>query len=278
MKSDENYFEEQKIQSQAQFDQPILIEILIKDESFLKEKCNETAITEDKDDSKKKIDSNISLSKLLEKSVINFLEYSTIGGLSELGKRKMLHLRIFWMIVVFICLSYALVTIIEKINKYYNYEVILAFNKYQELPTKFPKVTICNQNPFNEQYAFKYLSSKYNTIDYGFFNVTQPQSIVDEIETKQTIFLRYNHITINQLKITLINDLNETHLSSIGYDLENDMLISCQYNGHSCSETKTDFKRFWNNIYGNCYTFNSGNYSYLTDNRYELQLEMIVCK
>jgi len=272
----ENYFEEQKIQSQAQFDQPVLIEV--KDESFPKEKYNETSITKDKDDSKKKRNSNISPSKRLEKSVINFLKYSTIGGLSELEKRKMLYLRIFWMIVVFICLSYALVTVIEKVNTYYNLEVILVFNKYQELPTKFPKVTICNQNPFNEQYAFKYLSSKYNTIDYGFYNLTRPDWMVADIETKQIMFLRYNHITINQLKRTLINDLNETHLATFGYDLKNDMLISCQYNGHSCSEAITDFKIFWNNIYGNCYTFNSENYSYLTGNRYALQLEMIVCK
>jgi hypothetical protein len=102
--------------------------------------------------------------------------------------------------------------------------------------------------------------------------------MVADIETKQIMFLRYNHITINQLKRTLINDLNETHLATFGYDLKNDMLISCQYNGHSCSEAITDFKIFWNNIYGNCYTFNSENYSYLTGNRYALQLEMIVCK
>ena len=51
-------------------------------------------------DSKEKPDLNISLR--LEKSLLNFLEYSTIGGLAELGKRKNLYLRIFWMIVVLI--------------------------------------------------------------------------------------------------------------------------------------------------------------------------------
>ena len=59
-------------------------------------------------DSKEKPDLNISLR--LEKSLLNFLEYSTIGGLAELGKRKNLYLRFFWMMVVLICLSYYLLT------------------------------------------------------------------------------------------------------------------------------------------------------------------------
>jgi hypothetical protein len=42
------------------------------------------------------------------------------------------------MIVVFICSSYALVNIIETIKIYYNYEVILAFDKNQDIPIKFP--------------------------------------------------------------------------------------------------------------------------------------------
>jgi hypothetical protein len=45
---------------------------------------------------------NKSLFKKFEKSLLNFLEYSTIGELSELGKRKEIYLRLFWMIVVFI--------------------------------------------------------------------------------------------------------------------------------------------------------------------------------
>ena len=89
---------------------------------------------------------------------------------------------------------------------------------------------------------------------------------------------RVNSKTVNKLKRTLFNDLNQTELSNIGYNLDSEMLISCQYNGHSCSETNGDFKRFWNNIYGNCYTFNGGNNSYLTGDQNGLHLEMIVSK
>jgi hypothetical protein len=126
---------------------------------------------------KQKSESNTTLAIRFEKSFLNFLEYSTIGGLSDLGKRKALYLRIFWMIVVFICSSYALVTIIETIKIYYNYEVILAFDKYQDMPIKFPAITICNENQFNERYAFNYLFkfSKIHFMNYGFYNGDPPE-------------------------------------------------------------------------------------------------------
>jgi len=229
-------------------------------------------------------DSKIKLCKKFERLLKNFLEYSTIGGLSELGKKEELYLRFFWTVVVFICSSYTLVTFIETVNRFYNYEVNLVFDKYQDIPTKFPFVTICNQNPFNEQYAFKYLQDKYLfTRDYGYYNPVNSE-LIKKIEEYEFYFsisdkmVNNKDQTINQFKRTLINDLNQTELSLFGYDLDTDMLISCQYNGHSCSETNGDFKRFWNNIYGNCYTFNGGNNTYLTGDQNGLHLEMIVSK
>jgi hypothetical protein len=244
----------------------------INDENKVTTKANHETKKEQEDNF------NIKLYQKFEKSLINFLEYSTIGGLSEVGRRKELYLRLFWMIVVFICSSYALVTFIEKFKVYYKYKVNLVFDRYQEMPTNFPAITFCNQNPFNEQYSFKYLKDKFNFIlDYGFYAGNQEHKYLSESE--QTRFSKYvQNPTVNQLKRTLINDLNQTELSRIGYDLDTKILISCQFNGHSCSEKNGDFKRFWNNIYGNCYTFNGGNNSYLTGDQNGLHLEMIVSK
>ncbi len=187
------------------------------------------------------------------------------------------------MFVVFICSSYVVVTFIQTVNKLFDYEVNLEFEKFQGIPTKFPSVTICNQNAFDEKYAFNYLNDKYNfKYDYGYYNPDPTNDHAIEYSEDAIYyfgtFVSIANPSINQLKITLINDLNQTELSSIGYDLDSDMLISCQYNRHSCSETNGDFKRFWNNIYGNCYTFNGGNNSYLTGDQNGLHFEMIVSK
>jgi hypothetical protein len=244
------------------------------DENKVKEKANHETTEKQNND----FGLNISLFKKFEKTLLNFLEYSTIGGLSELGKRKDLFLRFYWMIVIFICSSYAIVTFIEKVKVCYKYEVNLVFDRYQDMNTKFPAITFCNQNPFNEQYAFLYFQVKFNFYhDYGMYNAEEEDKHYSE-------FLQYwssgrvNSKTVNKLKRTLINDLNETELSSMGYDLDSALLISCQYNGNLCSEKNGDFKRFWNNIYGNCYTFNGGNNSFLTGDQNGLHLEMIVSK
>jgi hypothetical protein len=244
------------------------------DENKVKEKVNHETTEKQNND----FGLNKSLFKNFEKSLLNFLEYSTIGGLSEIGRRKDLHLRLFWMIAVFICSSYALVTFIEKVKVYYKYETNLLFDRYQDMPTKFPAITICNENQFNEQYAFKFLKDKFNFYnDYGIYNDEEENIFLFDL-LQYFYSERVNSKTVNQLKRTLFNDLNQTELSNIGYNLDSEMLISCQYNENLCSETNGDFKRFWNNIYGNCYTFNGGNNSYLIGNHHGLHLEMIVSK
>ena len=104
------------------------------------------------------------------------------------------------------------------------------------------------------------------------------EDIINYSEVKHFYFFLRFGLTVNQLKRNLLNDLYETELSSMEFDLGSDMLISCQFNGNLCSETNWDFKRFWNNIYGNCYTFNGGNNSYLSGDQIGLHLEMIVSK
>jgi hypothetical protein len=144
---------------------------------------------------------------------------------------------------------------------------------------KFPAITICNENQFNERYAFNYLFkfSKIHFMNYGFYN-GDPAEIAPS-EQLQLLFNTYDHNkTVKQFKITLINYLNDTELTNIGYDLDSDLLISCLHNGYLCSEKNGDFKKFWNNIYGNCYTFSRGNNSYLTGDQNGLHLEMIVSK
>ena len=132
--------------------------------------------------------------------------------------------------------SYALVTFIEKVKVYYKNEVNLVFGKYQEMPPKFRAITICNQNPFNEQYGFMYLNDKFNFYD-NMIIFGLKEDIINYSEVKHFYFFLRFGLTVNQLKRNLLNDLYETELSSMEFDLGSDMLISCQFNGNLCSET-----------------------------------------
>ena len=223
---------------------------------------------------------SVSLINMFKVSFDNFLNYSTIGGLSELAKRNSLFLRIFWMIFVFGCFSYTLLTVIDKVNEYENYNVVLKKYKYEDIPTRFPSITICNEISFNEKYAFKYLKKMLN-FTRTYYDYIYPSSNSNGHLTD--FYFVYDAVVdkippVNQLKRLIVDSLNQTQLTSLGFNLDSDILISCNYNGKPCSEANGDFKRFWSNLYGNCYTFSTNDEVYLTGAQFGLQMEMIVSK
>jgi hypothetical protein len=67
-----------------------------------------------------------------------------------------------------------------------------------------------------------YLNDKFNFYDNMIFFGLK-EDIINYSEVKHFYFFLRFGLTVNQLKRTLINDLNETELSSMGYDL-GDML------------------------------------------------------
>ena len=130
------------------------------------------------------------------------------------------------------------------------------------------------QNSLNLTYDYGDYSlsyeNNYNMPDYALVNIL----FVANYSSSPDNYL----LTLNMFKRTLINDLNETDLSTMSYNLDSDELISCQFNGNSCTESSWGFSKILKNIYGNCYTVNSDKHFYLTGNHYGLHLEMTVSK
>lgn len=88
-------------------------------------------------------------------------------------------------------------------------------------------------------------------------------------------------VLIDKIKRILANrNLTEYDHFFYGFDLNSDMLISCEYNKVQCSAD--NFTKYWDNQYGNCYTFNKGNdtiqplKSSLTGESHGLVMQLIV--
>ena len=149
--------------------------------------------------------------------------------------------------------------------EFLRYEVTVKIDRYQDLPATFPAVTICNANPFNEKHANSYIKNVSsqaacfdltNGDDFATcYNSTDISSAFDDFRQK------IKRIVGNDKTLT-VNDYN-----IYGYSLETDMLVSCSYNGQKC--TASDFKQYWDNYYGNCYTFNYGFYNTTTSSYLE---------
>ena len=193
---------------------------------------------------------------------------------------KYLYLTIIWILCFLTSFSYCLSIIIQSFISYYNFSVMLQMSQVQDLPAPFPAVTICNLNPFNEMYATDYIVN--NTKEGKCFLEDNGEKFSNCLNNNGTneIFDKF----LDRLKRTVANDKSLTWLEHFwyGYDLGNDMLVSCEYNQASCDAT--NFMNYWDNIYGNCYTFNSANSSSLslkssiTGNKYGLKMELLVSK
>jgi hypothetical protein len=190
---------------------------------------------------------------------------------------------IIWTVFVLCSLSYCFYTIVLTFIAYFNYSVVLKISKVQDLPAIFPAVTICNLNPFNELYAAEKLNETLQNIDNGpCFLLQDSNDFANCLNSSDpnSAFTKF----VDQLKRAIANDitLTDDDYYDLGYWLNFDMLISCEYNKIPCNEN--NFTRYWDNQYGNCYTFNKANdstqpiKSSVTGEKHGLVLQIVVSK
>ncbi len=162
---------------------------------------------------------------------------------------------------------------INLILNYMEYNVITTIRAINESPSIFPKVTICNRNPFTTKYAYEFLSES------NLINFTQLNQI---LKGDRTLAITRIALLRGQLGGHMKN-LPEEQKKNLSHNL-NDTLLSCLYNYVLCKSD--DFKWEWDNYYGNCYSFNSGfnssghnielKKSYISGSTFGLQLELYV--
>jgi hypothetical protein len=143
-------------------------------------------------------------------------------------------------------------------------------------------VTICNLNPFNEKFSTDYINK---TTEEGkcFSKVNGEEFAACLNQSNSYEIFEYDKF-IDRIKRTIANDKSLTDIDQeyYGYSLQYDMLLTCNYNQEPCNST--NFIKYWDNIYGNCYTFNSANNtivplkSSVTAEKFGLKMELVVSK
>lgn len=164
--------------------------------------------------------------------------------------------------------------------------------RINDLPAIFPAITICNINPYYERSrkVVRYLSNKLNGGEC--FNLTNGEQFkscfmkafphLDSLSNAFDTFIdRLNRLVAADKNLTL-PDANVT-LAGIGFDIVNDMIVTCQYNEANCTEilNNSTMLIFRDNDRGNCYTLNSMEpllKTSATGERYGLHLEIVVRK
>ncbi len=98
--------------------------------------------------------------------------------------------------------------ILQLVMNYFNYDVSTTTRTFYEIPSKFPKVTICNTYPFTTQYAAEFLKQVNKEI-----NAKQNVQIDIFNQDLSRINFNYKNAFLNQiynLSLFKMNSLNET--------------------------------------------------------------------
>ena len=203
---------------------------VVENDSFnrmVKIKRENSTITEIKNDEE---NSEISIqqtptieAKIIEKEIKHLLKEIMLTPLAQaiinIIFTPHLAIRTFLLIFVLFSSGFASYLVIKSIMDYFAYEVTTTSRIIYETPTLFPKVTFCNTNYFTTEYA-----SNLNDMNSG-------------------------------AAANIIYTLSDVDKKRLGHDLK-DILIACSFNLEQCNSS--DFVWSFDDMYGNCYTFNSG--------------------
>lgn len=169
--------------------------------------------------------------------------YTTAHGFANVVRAPNLLLKLIWILFLLASWVYCSYLIIVYIIQFYSYEVISTLRTYNEVPTLFPVVDICNLNSYDGQEARFYMQKVITSKNISFDLEQGPKDYIDDI-TDQI-----------KAKIELDGSQNNISLWDFGFYMSQ-MLISCKFQGVKCSAE--NFTWYHNYYYGSCYRFNSG--------------------
>ena len=184
------------------------------------------------------------------------------------------HLVLF-LVITFSLASYSTLSLILN---YLEYGVTTTTRTINETPVEFPKITICNINPFTSAYGFSFLRDL-NIQNFGFdlFEIDW-NAVPQYSETYYFYAFRLYYIGI-----AVASKLNKTQQRMLSHTLE-EVLFICKFNQETCSAD--DFSWHFDPYYGNCWSFNSGlnstghsvdvKQSFMAGSAFGLQLEIYV--
>ena len=158
-------------------------------------------------------------------------------------------LKFFLFVCVLVSSGLCSYLIIQLFVEYTNYYVLTTQRTQYEMPVRFPKVIICNINPFTTKYSIEFITSVNRLFkpDYDIFNETQ----MNELSLNEKSNVINDIYTLARFQM---NGLNESEKRKLSHSFEN-VMQKCLFNFKKCS--MNDFEWIFDPWYGNCWQFNA---------------------
>jgi hypothetical protein len=181
-------------------------------------------------------------SKKIKTNLLEITQTSTTYGVPNFFRTNRLFFKLIWVsyILASACLSAFFVT--QSIIYYYQYDIVTKVTVFNEYPSPFPAVAICNINPFTTNYSVEFSKKVFDKYHFPYTSMAQDFS--------KKKFFSFKYLLETHAKDPSFSDENKKKL---GHRLE-DILLTCLYEMNPC--TADDFEWFYDLDFGNCWIFN----------------------
>ncbi len=167
---------------------------------------------------------------------------STIHGIPQMLKSKSLVLKLLWLILVVVSVSYGSLVIYQQISFFFSYFVVSLTRVNYVKSIDMPVITICNLNPFATKYSREFITQMDLQNKSQPFGNSNSSSVFEYLNTKYFVASK------------VWSSLDGSTRKRFGLSL-NQSLISCVFNWADCA-LEQDFEEFYDPLYGNCFRYN----------------------
>ena len=168
-----------------------------------------------------------------------FLEWSLTVDINCYAKafeyKNNLLIQLVWMLILLASTGATFWLISLSIIDYLKFDIVTQTNMIHEVPTKFPAVTFCNNDPFMSEYAQALYEEVGKANGFAFSN-----QVVND----------FNFLIKIKAASPAYGDENRKKLG-----FEQSVILSCKYNEKKCGD---DLHWYYSFEFGNCWQYNSG--------------------
>ncbi|GFV61075.1 FMRFamide-activated amiloride-sensitive sodium channel [Trichonephila clavipes] len=191
----------------------------------------------------------------------NFIEKSSVYAASQIGQAKTKPCRVFWLMVLLICLCGCIYEANSFLTVFFEYPVLTDLEVKNGGNLEFPAVTVCNLNRIKKE------KEKCVYEDKPWFECFQPRIAI--VSLNQPVIFSERKIHTSTSNVTTKRDKKYklksqeflNHYTSLdtdsqycyGYKL-NELVRQCSFNSNPCYAS--NFSSFQSIQYGNCFTIN----------------------
>jgi hypothetical protein len=189
------------------------------------------------------------------KDILKHLRNETIKLFLKTFQVKHKCIKFYLILIIALATTLSGYMLVNLIINYLAFDVLITTRSITETKSVFPKITICNANMFQSEYALDLLKDlnrkmfpNVNIFDLNEMNnasFSDIDSYATQIYTQAKVLVRSSNFTNDQRK-------------SLGKDLF-DLIYNFKFSAcQSCQSLKEYFTWYFDVNYGNCYMFNSG--------------------